>query len=102
VENKGDYTTTKRRINRIEYFSLGYGPVSTVGLYCGFGGKGILKKNGLLQDTNITIAPIVLNWDGIVAPVIHQIDRCGEISSDLDSYADLLWSLWESDSADLI
>ena len=96
-----DHSTKQERIQRIEYFSLGYGPVNTLGLFCGFGGKGLLKKRGLIQN-NDTAVPTVLNWDGMVSPAIHQIDRCHEISSALESYADLLWSLWVTSSEELI
>lgn len=80
-----------RRINRIEYFSFGYGPINTLGLYCGFGGK--LRNSGMLSDDEDKIAPVVLNYDGMVTPVIHQLDRCNEISDQLALYADQLWNV---------
>jgi len=83
----------RSRINRIEFFSHGYGPVNTVGLFCGFGGKNVLQKSGMLRQNENDVLPVVLNRDGMVTPVIHQIDRCAEISNVLEREADLLWQL---------
>mmetsp|Transcript_33046 Transcript_33046/g.60605 ORF Transcript_33046/g.60605 Transcript_33046/m.60605 type:complete len:314 (+) Transcript_33046:465-1406(+) len=88
-----DNSKRSRRIDRIEFFSHGYGPVNTVGLFCGFGGKNALRKNGMLRRNENDVVPVVSNWDGTVTPVIHQIDRCAEIAGVLEREADLLWQL---------
>jgi len=91
VELKSD---SSHRIQRIEYYTQGYGMVNTLGLFCGFRKRGSLRSSGLLKDNKDKIAPLVLNWDGLVSPVIHQIDRCSEISAQMDLFGDQLWESW--------
>ena len=91
VELKSD---SSHRIQRIEFYTQGYGTVNTLGLFCGFRKRGSLRSSGLLRDDKDKIAPLVLNWDGPVSPVIHQIDRCSEISTQMDLFGDQLWQSW--------
>lgn len=91
---------TQQRINRIEYFSQGYGPVNTLGLLC-VEKKECLKKNGILQNGNSTFLPVVLNWDGAISPVIHQIND-PEILDNINMYGNQLWADWAANSAELV
>jgi hypothetical protein len=65
--------------------------VNSLGLFCGFGKRGLLHNSGLLRCEEGRAVTVVLNWDGMVTPVLYQIDCCSEISSVLENYWDMLW-----------
>lgn len=81
------------RIESIEYIHQGYGAVNTLRLLCMFRKprEGLLKHWNILKDDKDKVAPLVLNWDGRVTPVIHQYDSCPEISRQLTRYSNELW-----------
>jgi len=68
---------------------FGSGPVQTVGRLCSMGEKAELTL-GTLSQVNLSVAPatgLFLNHDGLLAPVVHQHDRC--------------WGIWAKPLQDL-
>ena len=68
---------------------FGSGPVQTVGRLCSMGEKAKLTI-GSLSQVNLSVAPttgLFLNHDGLLAPVVHQHDRC--------------WGIWAKPLHDL-
>jgi hypothetical protein len=79
------------RVQRIDFYAQGEGPVNTLSLFCNDRKPATLRSLGLVDNSTDE----VFNFDGGVSPVLHQFDRCTEINGILEKKAEDMWNDWK-------